>query len=160
MKVSEAVGRLLVERGVRQVFGLIGSGNFDITLAMIDAGASFAASRHEGGAITMTDAFGRVSGEVAACSVHQGPGLTNTMTGLTEAAKSRTPLLLLAPETAAAAVHSNFRIDQEALVKSVGAGVARVRRRSSGTESVIRVAAPGEMALTVTPYFARALAAE
>ena len=30
------------------------------------------------------------------CSVHQGPGLTNTMTGLTEAAKSRTPLVLLA----------------------------------------------------------------
>jgi thiamine pyrophosphate-dependent acetolactate synthase large subunit-like protein len=127
VKVSEAVGRLLVERGVRQVFGLIGSGNFDITLAMVEAGASFAASRHEGGAITMTDAFGRVSGEVAACSVHQGPGLTNTMTGLTEAAKSRTPLLLLAAETAATAVHSNFRIDQESLVTSVGAVVARLR---------------------------------
>jgi len=37
VKVSEAVGRLLVERGVRQVFGLIGSGNFDITLAMVAA---------------------------------------------------------------------------------------------------------------------------
>jgi acetolactate synthase I/II/III large subunit len=127
VKVSEAVGRLLVERGVRQVFGLIGSGNFDITVAMIEAGASFAASRHEGGAITMTDAFGRVSGEVAACSVHQGPGLTNTMTGLTEAAKSRTPLLLLAAQTAASATRSNFRIDQESLVKSVGAVVARLR---------------------------------
>jgi thiamine pyrophosphate-dependent acetolactate synthase large subunit-like protein len=127
VKVSEAVGRLLVERGVRQVFGLIGSGNFDITVAMIEAGASFAASRHEGGAITMTDAFGRVSGEVAACSVHQGPGLTNTLTGLTEAAKSRTPLLLLAAETAAGAVHSNFRIDQASLVTSVGAVVARLR---------------------------------
>ena len=127
MKVSEAVGRLLVERGVRQVFGLIGSGNFDVTLAMVEAGASFAASRHEGGAITMTDAFGRASGEVAACSVHQGPGLTNTVTGLTEAVKSRTPLLLLAPETAAGATRSNFRIDQEALVTSVGAVVARLR---------------------------------
>ena len=127
MKVSEAVGRLLVERGVRQVFGLIGSGNFDVTLAMVEAGASFAPSRHEGGAITMADAFGRASGEVAACSVHQGPGLTNTMTGLTEAAKSRTPLLLLAAETAASATRSNFRIDQEALVTSVGAVVARLR---------------------------------
>ena len=126
MKVAEAVGRLLVERGVRQVFGLIGSGNFDVTLAMIEAGAAFAASRHEGGAITMADAYGRVSGEVAACSVHQGPGLTNTMTGLTEAAKSRTPLLLLAAETGAGATLSNFRIDQERLVTSVGAVVARL----------------------------------
>ena len=131
MKVSEAVGRLLVERGVRQVFGLIGSGNFDITLAMVEAGASFASSRHEGGAITMTDAFGRASGEVAACSVHQGPGLTNTITGLTEAVKSRTPLLLLAAETAAGATRSNFRIDQEALVTSVGAMVARLREPAS-----------------------------
>jgi len=127
VKVSEAVGRLLVERGVRQVFGVIGSGNFDITVAMVEAGASFAASRHEGGAITMADAFGRVSGQVAACSVHQGPGLTNTMTGLTEAAKSRTPLLLLAAETAAGATRSNFRIDQAALVTAVGAVVARLR---------------------------------
>jgi len=128
VKVAHAVGRLLVERGVRQVFGVIGSGNFDITLAMVEAGAAFAASRHEGGAITMADAYGRVSGEVAACSVHQGPGLTNTLTGLTEAAKSRTPLLLLAAETAAAATRSNFRIDQEGLVTSVGAVVARLGR--------------------------------
>ena len=127
MKVAEAVGRLLVERGVKQVFGVIGSGNFEVTLAMVGAGADFVASRHEGGAITMADAFGRASGQVAACSVHQGPGLTNTMTGLTEAVKSRTPLLLLAPETAAGATRSNFRIDQEALVKAVGASVARVR---------------------------------
>jgi thiamine pyrophosphate-dependent acetolactate synthase large subunit-like protein len=128
VKVAEAVGRLLVERGVRQVFGLIGSGNFEITLAMVEAGAAFAASRHEGGAITMADAYGRASGEVAACSVHQGPGLTNTITGLTEAVKSRTPLILLAAETAATAVLSNFRIDQEGLVISVGAAVVRLRK--------------------------------
>nr|MDQ6917840.1 thiamine pyrophosphate-binding protein [Candidatus Dormibacteraeota bacterium] len=138
MKVSEAVGHLLVERGVRQVFGLIGSGNFDITLAMVDAGASFVASRHEGGAITMTDAFGRVSGGVAACSVHQGPGLTNTMTGLTEAAKSRTPLLLLAAETAAAATRSNFRIDQESLATSVGAVVERLREPATALADAAR----------------------
>ena len=127
MKVAEAVGRLLVERGVKQVFGVIGSGNFDITVAMVEAGAAFVAARHEGPALTMADAFGRVSGEVAAASVHQGPGLTNAMTGLTEAVKSRTPLLLLAAETAAGATRSNFRIDQEALVSAVGATVARLR---------------------------------
>src|SRR5256886_14065956 len=94
---------------------------------MVEAGASFASSRHEGEAITMTNTFGRASGQVSACSVHQGPGLTNTITGLTEAVKSRTPLLLLAAETAAGATRSNFRIDQAALVTSVGAVVARLR---------------------------------
>ncbi len=134
MKVAEAVGSLLVERGVSHVFGLIGSGNFDVTVAMVEAGATFVAARHEGGAITMADAFGRVSGTVAACSVHQGPGLTNTMTGLTEAVKSRTPLLLLAAETAAAATRSNFRIDQAGLVTSVGALVARMRSPETALE--------------------------
>ena len=127
MNVAEGVGRLLVAHGVKQVFGVVGSGNFDVTLAMVEAGASFVAARHEGPALTMADAFGRVSGQVAAASVHQGPGLTNAMTGLTEAVKSRTPLLLLAPETAAGATRSNFRIDQEALVTAVGAAVARLR---------------------------------
>ena len=127
MNVAEAVGRLLVARGVKQVFGVIGSGNFDVTLAMLDAGAAFVAARHEGPALTMADAFGRVSGQVAAASVHQGPGLTNAVTGLAEAVKSRTPLLLLAPETAAGATRSNFRIDQEGLVTAVGAAVARLR---------------------------------
>ena len=48
------------------------------------------------------------------------------MTGLTEAAKSRTPLLVLAGETPAAALTSNFRIDQHGLVESVGAIADRV----------------------------------
>ena len=43
------------------------------------------------------------------------------MTGLTEAAKSRTPLVVLAADTAAAALRSNFRIDQDELVRAVGA---------------------------------------
>ena len=47
----------------------------------------------------MADGYARVTGRVGVCSVHQGPGLTNTMTGLTEAAKSRTPVLVLAGET-------------------------------------------------------------
>ena len=63
---------------------------------------------------------------VGVCSVHQGPGLTNTLTGLTEAAKSRTPLLVLAADTAAAAIRSNFRIAQDQLV-----AVGRRRRRTT-----------------------------
>jgi len=119
--VPEAVGRALAELGVREVFGLIGSGNFAVSNALVAAGATFVAARHEGGAITMADAYARVTDRVGVCSVHQGPGLTNMVTGLTEAAKSHTPLLVLAADTAAAAIRSNFRIDQDGLVRSVGA---------------------------------------
>ena len=66
----------------------------------------------------MADAYARVSGEVGVLTVHQGPGLTNALTGLAEAAKSRTPLLVLAAE--ATAPTSNFYIDQAGLAAAVG----------------------------------------
>ncbi|MFJ8826941.1 thiamine pyrophosphate-binding protein [Streptomyces sp. NPDC102467] len=124
MKVAEAVGRTLVAAGVGQVFGVVGSGNFHVTNAMVAAGARFVATRHEGGAATMADAYARVSGAVAAVSVHQGCGLTNALTGIGEAAKSRTPLVVIAAE--ASQPHSNFAVDQGALARALGAGSARV----------------------------------
>jgi acetolactate synthase-1/2/3 large subunit len=124
MNVSEAVGHTLVERGVRQVFGVVGSGNFHVTNALVDAGARFVAARHEGGAATMTDAYSRMSGEAGVLTVHQGCGLTNAMTGITEAAKSRTPMVVVA--AAATQPRSNFYVDQETLATSVGAVPMRV----------------------------------
>ncbi|MGY1602159.1 thiamine pyrophosphate-binding protein [Geodermatophilus sp. SYSU D00815] len=124
MNVAEAVGAALVRCGVGQVFGVVGSGNFAVTNAMVAAGARFVAARHEGGAATMADAFARLSGGVAALSVHQGCGLTNALTGITEAAKSRTPLVVLAAE--ATSPRSNFAVDQSALAAAVGALPMRV----------------------------------
>jgi thiamine pyrophosphate-dependent acetolactate synthase large subunit-like protein len=138
MLVAEAVGRTLADLGVGHVFGLIGSGNFAVTNALVAGGATFVAARHEGGAISMADAYAQVSGEVGVCSVHQGPGLTNTMTGLTEAAKSRTPLLVLAADTAAAAIRSNFRIGQDQLVTSVGAIAERIHGPQSAVADTVR----------------------
>ncbi len=126
MLLAEAVGRTLVRLGADHVFGLIGSGNFHVTNAMVAAGARFVPSAHEGGAATMADAFARVSGRPGVLSVHQGPGVTNALTGITEAAKSRTWLLVLAPE--ATVPQSNFYLDLERLATSVGAAYQRVTR--------------------------------
>ena len=135
MNTAEVVGRTLAGLGVRQVFGVVGSGNFHVTNALIDAGARFVAARHESGAATMADAFARMSDTVTAVSVHQGCGLTNAMTGITEAAKSRTPLLVLAAE--ATSPLSNFHVDQPALAAAVGA----VSMRVTAPESAVNEAA-------------------
>ena len=132
MKVAEAVGRALCAAGVGQVFGVVGSGNFHVTNAMVAAGARFVAARHEGGAATMADAYARTSGTVAVVSVHQGPGLTNAMTGIAEAAKSRTPLVVLAAEVTEP--RSNFYVDQEALARAVGAVPVRVTSAQDAVE--------------------------
>ena len=109
----------MASAGIDHVFGVVGSGNFHVTNALVAGGARFVAARHEGGAATMADAFARTSGRVAAVSVHQGCGLTNAMTGITEAAKSRTPMVVLAAEVTEQ--RSNFYVDQSALATAVGA---------------------------------------
>jgi thiamine pyrophosphate-dependent acetolactate synthase large subunit-like protein len=136
--VADVVGATIAAQGVKDAFGVLGSGNLVVTNALCEGGARFHPARHEGGAICMADGYGRVSGRVAVCSVHQGPGLTNTMTGLTEAAKSRTPVLVLAGETPAAALTSNFRIDQHGLVESVGAIADRVHSAATAADDAQR----------------------
>jgi acetolactate synthase I/II/III large subunit len=124
--VADLVGReLVMTHGVDHVFGVVGSGNFHVTNAMTAAGARYVAAVHEGGAASMADGFARVSGHLTALTVHQGPGLTNALTGIIEAVKSRTPLLVLAPE--ATVRRSNFFIDLPGLAASIGAAYARLR---------------------------------
>jgi thiamine pyrophosphate-dependent acetolactate synthase large subunit-like protein len=134
--VAEAVGRALAGLGADHVFGVVGSGNFHVTNAVVAGGARYVAARHEGGAATMADAYARTSGKLGVLSVHQGCGLTNAMTGIAEAAKSRTPMVVLAAE--ATSPRSNFSVDQTALAVSVGAVAERVSSASSATEDVVR----------------------
>ena len=136
--VAELVGSVLARLGVGHAFGVVGSGNFHVTNALRAAGVPFVAARHEGGEATMADAWARTAGRPAVLTLHQGCGLTNAVTGIAEAAKSRTPLLVLAADTGGAAVRSNFRIDQNALVTAVGAVAERVHSPASAAADVVR----------------------
>ncbi|WP_328609635.1 thiamine pyrophosphate-binding protein [Amycolatopsis sp. NBC_00345] len=138
MKVAELVGRTLADLGAGLVFGVVGSGNFAVTNALRAAGVRFVAARHEGGAASMADAYARLSGEVSVLSLHQGCGLTNAVTGITEAAKSRTPMIVLAADTAGSAVLSNFAVDQDALAVAVSAVPERVHSAASARADTVR----------------------
>lgn len=138
MTVVDVVARCVLDAGGDVAFGVVGSGNFTVTAALVEHGGRFVAARHEGGAACMADAHARVTGRLGVCSVHQGPGLTNAMTGIAEAAKSRTPLIVLAGDTPASAVRSNFRIDQAGMVEAVGATADRVYGAETAVQDVRR----------------------
>ncbi|MET8997313.1 thiamine pyrophosphate-binding protein [Amycolatopsis sp. NPDC004169] len=138
MNVAELVGRTLAGLGVGTAFGVVGSGNFEVTNALRAGGVRFVAARHEGGAASMADAYARMSGEVPVLSLHQGCGLTNAVTGITEAAKSRTPVLVLTADSAGSSVLSNFRIDQDGLAAAVGAVPERVHSAASAVTDTVR----------------------
>ena len=82
MKVTEAVAKALTGLGADTVFGVVGSGNFHMTNALIAHGARYVAARHECGAASMADAWARLTGRPALLSLHQGPGITNALTGI------------------------------------------------------------------------------
>ncbi len=138
MRLAEAIGDALGDLGVRQAFGLVGSGNFRVTERLRSRGARFTSSRHETSAVTMADGYATVTGEPGVVTVHQGPGYTNALTGMVEAAKSRSPILLIAADTPDAWVHSNFRIGQAAMAEAGGIAVVRVERPEDAATDLAR----------------------
>ena len=106
--IAEAVGRTLGALRTAHVFGVVGSGNYEVTNALIASGVPYTAARHEMGAACMADVFTRTTGKLAAVSVHQGCGLTNALTGIGEAAKCHTPLLVLTGDTAVETKRKTF----------------------------------------------------
>lgn len=123
MQVYEALGRALGDLGVDTVFGLVGSGNFSLSLGLVEqGGVRFVQLQHEGSAISAADGWARATRRVGVATVTPGPGYTNALTALTEAAKSRTPLLFLAGDTPRARLDHNQAVDQPGIARAVGAG--------------------------------------
>src|SRR5271156_3162871 len=86
----------------------------------------------------MADAYAKSTGELTLVSVHSGPGLTNALTGIAEAAKSRTPLVVLAGDVPNGAVKNNFHIEQAEMVRAVGAVSERLHTVNSAREDTLR----------------------
>src|SRR5262244_4098144 len=136
--VSAILARDLAALGARRCFGLLGTANFKISHALVEAGVELISVRHEGNAASMADAYAKASGELTLVSVHSGPGLTNALTGIGEAAKSRTPLLVLAGDVPTGAVKSNFHIEQAEMVRAVGAVSERIHSAQTARQDTLR----------------------
>uniref|UniRef100_UPI0025DE42B9 thiamine pyrophosphate-binding protein n=1 Tax=Nocardioides sp. TaxID=35761 RepID=UPI0025DE42B9 len=128
MKFHEVVGRALVEQGLTTAFGVIGDAN----LFMMDsfervAGGTYVAMANEAGAVMAATGYASVTGTPGLATVTHGPGLTNTVTALVEAARSRTPLLLVAGDTPVADGEHLQDVAQREVVLATGAAFVRVR---------------------------------
>ncbi|HYQ09351.1 MAG TPA: thiamine pyrophosphate-binding protein [Xanthobacteraceae bacterium] len=136
--VADVIAADLARYGARRCFALLGTANFKISHALVQSGVELISARHEGNASSMADAYAKASGELTLVSVHSGPGLTNALTGIAEAAKSRTPLLVLAGDVPNGAVKNNFYIEQADMVRAVGAVPERLHTPASAREDALR----------------------
>ena len=139
--VSHLVAETVSGLGHRTAFGLLGSGNFKLAQHFVDGcGGTLVWVRNESAAIAAADAYAQVTHGVGVATVHQGPGVTNTLTSLSAAVREGTPLLLLAGESARGARVSQS-LDLAALAAAVGAGSELLRDARTAGADTARAAA-------------------
>jgi acetolactate synthase-1/2/3 large subunit len=85
----------LVRLGVERIFTLSGNQILSLYDACIDAGIKLTDTRHEAAAGHMAEAWARLRGVPGVCLVSAGPGHTNAVTAMANAAFSETPVLWL-----------------------------------------------------------------
>jgi len=89
------VARFLLRRGVRRLFGLQGGHIQPIWDHAACLGIEIVDVRDEGAAVHMAQAHAELTGEIGVAMVTAGPGVTNTITAVANAAIARMPLLLI-----------------------------------------------------------------
>ena len=96
MTGGEAVHAALRELGVEHVFGIVSVHNLPIYDAILRGDAITAVDvRHEQAAVHAADGYSRATGRLGVAIASTGPGTTNTMTGLYEAAAASSRVLLV-----------------------------------------------------------------
>jgi len=101
--MAETAAEYIVEQlrawGVRTVFGVTGSAVFPILEALSRrAGLRYVTARHEEGAALMASAHAKLTGELAVCLAHAGPGAAHLIGGLYDAQRDGAPVLALTGE--------------------------------------------------------------
>ena len=94
--VSDILVQQMVELGLKHVFGIPGTS----ILGVVDAikkndKLEFIQVRHEQTAAFMASAYGKLTGNIAACLSVAGPGSTNLATGLYDAKLDNSPVVAL-----------------------------------------------------------------
>ncbi|MEV0943287.1 thiamine pyrophosphate-binding protein [Micromonospora wenchangensis] len=97
MRPVEALIRILREEGVTRVFGNPGTTELPFLDALVDhPDIEYVLGVHEGSVVAMADGYARATGRPAFVSLHVAAGLANGLSGLLNASRSRTPLVVTA----------------------------------------------------------------
>lgn len=99
-KTDSTVSHVMVNQmgqwGIKYVFGIPGTSSLGVTEAIRNQDTiQYFQVRHEQTAAFMASAYGKLTGNVAACLTVAGPGATNLATGLYDAKMDNSPVLAL-----------------------------------------------------------------
>jgi len=94
--VSRQLVNYLEQRGIQHIFGLCGHTNIALISALEKSTISFINVRHEQIAAHAADGYARVTGKASVLLTHLGPGMTNAVTGVANAALDCIPMVVIA----------------------------------------------------------------
>ena len=118
---GQATVEALQAEGVRHVFGLIGSAAMEVFDGLYDADdVTYVGVRDERTGTHMADGYARASGRAGVVLAGQnGPGATNLVTGVAQAAAAFSPVVSIAGALSTAHVHRDAfqEVDQDALFR-------------------------------------------
>lgn len=148
MNGGKIIGRVLKAQGVGALFTLCGGHISPILVGCKRLGIRVVDTRHEATAVFAADAAGRLTGIPGVAAVTAGPGVTNTLTALTNARLAQSPLVLLGGATATVLRNRGALqdIDQIALARSSvkwAAKARQVRELEPLLREAFRIAASG-----------------
>jgi len=118
ISVSERVATVLAAH-VSDAFGVMGNGNVHLIDALTRTPVRFTAVRHETASVAAADAYHRTSRRIAVATTTYGPGYTNALTALAEAALAHTPLVLIVGDAPSAGPRL-WDIDQIGAARALG----------------------------------------
>ncbi|MFN8285972.1 MAG: thiamine pyrophosphate-binding protein [Chitinophagales bacterium] len=95
MNGGEIIAKVLQKHGVKFLFTLCGGHVSPIFVSAANIGIRVVDTRHEVNAVFAADAVSRLTGVPGCAVVTAGPGLTNTITAVKNAALAQSPLILL-----------------------------------------------------------------
>lgn len=95
MKAADCVAQLLKRNGITRIFGLMGDVNFPYIGAWVAAEGKYTGMVTEAGAVGAADGHSRYSVGPGVATVTCGPGITNSLTALTEAVRAHSRVLVL-----------------------------------------------------------------
>ena len=145
---GDFVAEVLLRHRVQYIFTLCGGHISSILTGCNAVGIRVVDVRHEATAVFAADAVSRLSNRIGVAAVTAGPGLSNTITAITNAQMAQVPVLILGGSTATILKGrgSLQDIDHLALVKSItklAVTVVKVRDIQPTLEKAIATAGSG-----------------
>ncbi|VVE11948.1 biosynthetic-type acetolactate synthase large subunit [Pandoraea terrigena] len=141
-KGADLIARTLVEIGVDTVFCYPGGANLEMLDALSRVAITLVRTEHEQGAVFGAQGYARATGKLGVCLATSGPGATNLVTGIADAASDSVPVLAITGNVATHWLGKNAfqEVDIVAITKPV-TKLARQVREARDIPAALREAA-------------------